>query len=278
MYEDYLFITQGDNHNGTLPQDTWALGSKVLAVDRDGAPMPTNVLGINGDGDPKIFAYGFRNVQGIAFRGDDVYICEHGPQHQDEVTRLVNGGNGGWDPHDRPDLVCDENDYCGYSGTALTMPMTDLDRFPAALRPVWDNHGQSEGMVSCTFLRGSQWGEYEGWLAVGFLFGQRIDLLDIDSEGNLLSSRTALQGKRFRSILNSPKGGITVATDNGELYEIDVATLTNSDLPSGPQCVYLPSWHQPVYGCTSGAENPWNLPDLNPPDFDWHYWEGCTCE
>ena len=29
------------------------------------------------------------------------FTAENGPWHSDEVTALVNGGNGGWDPRDR---------------------------------------------------------------------------------------------------------------------------------------------------------------------------------
>jgi hypothetical protein len=64
------------------------------------------------------------------------YTAEHGPNHSDEVTPLVAGGNAGWDPQNRPGLTCPDN-YCGYAGDPTTMPMTDTARFPAALRPAW---------------------------------------------------------------------------------------------------------------------------------------------
>ena len=36
--DGYLYVTSGDNHNPTLPQDLSRLGGKVLRVDRNGAP------------------------------------------------------------------------------------------------------------------------------------------------------------------------------------------------------------------------------------------------
>ena len=40
--EGFLYITTGDNHQPTLPQDLTRLGGKVLRVDRDGQPAPDN--------------------------------------------------------------------------------------------------------------------------------------------------------------------------------------------------------------------------------------------
>ena len=40
--EGFLYITTGDNHQPTLPQDLTRLGGKVLRVDRDGQPAPGN--------------------------------------------------------------------------------------------------------------------------------------------------------------------------------------------------------------------------------------------
>jgi aldose sugar dehydrogenase len=57
-----LYATTGDNHNATLPQDLNALGGKVLRVTRDGDP-PSEGNSMPAGADPRIFAYGFRNVQ-----------------------------------------------------------------------------------------------------------------------------------------------------------------------------------------------------------------------
>src|SRR6516165_7640739 len=180
--EGFLYITTGDNHQPTLPQDLTRLGGKVLRVDRDGQPAPGNHTPAGGD--PRLYTYGPRNVQGLTFRPGtgQPFVAEHGPNHTDEVTPLVAGGNGGWDPQQRPSLRCPDG-YCGYAGTATTMPMTDTTRFPEAMQPSWTNGGKSEGMGPCTFLTGAQWGAWEGRLAVGFLAGQRVEVLDLDAAG-----------------------------------------------------------------------------------------------
>jgi hypothetical protein len=229
-YENILFVTSGDNHNSTLPGDMWGLGAKVFAIDRDGNPFSGNTVGPP-MGDARVFAHHFRNPQGLAMRPgtDQIFISEHGPGHSDEVTMLANGGNGGWDPTPRDSLdPCDvdNGEYCGYDGDAESMPMTDFEKFADALPPVWDYDGRSAGMSPCAFLEGSQWGAYEGWLAVGimgpiegvaFPGDQSIVFLQISDSGEFMSVRynqEYLPAGRYRSVQMAPSGNLLVVETN----------------------------------------------------------------
>ena len=198
--DGFLYVTIGDNHSGPGPQDGTKLVGKVLRVDRDGKGAAGNKPPAGFD--QRIFTYGHRNPQGITFRGNDVYISENGPWHSDEVTKLVNGGNGGWDPrgevNGRP--ACPDG-YCGYSPNqmgampqkerAAFMPMTDLKAYPNAMKPAFNNGGLSQGMCGSAWLVGKQWKEWEGRLAVGYAgigihgtpVGNRIDILDVSKDG-----------------------------------------------------------------------------------------------
>jgi glucose/arabinose dehydrogenase len=218
--DGFLYITTGDNHQPTLPQDLTRLGGKVLRVDRDGRPAPGNNTPAGGD--PRIYTYGHRNVQGLTFRPGtgQPFVTEHGPNHTDEVTPLVAGGNGGWDPQQRPNLRC-PGGYCGYAGTATTMPMTDTTRFPSAMRPSWTNEGRSEGMGPSTFLTGAQWGAWEGRLAVGFLAGRRVEVLQLDEAGMTTShTRLDLPRQRIRALVPDPHGGLYIAVDAGAIWRV----------------------------------------------------------
>ena len=222
--DGFLYVTTGDNHNGPLPQDLTRLGGKVLRIDRDGRPAPGNNTP-NG-GDARLFTYGHRNVQGLAFRPGtgQPFACEHGPGHSDEVTALVAGGNGGWDPAPTPGVSC-ASDYCGYTSNkpdGSQTSMTDRQRFPAALPPSWTNQGVSEGMGPCVFLDGPNWGDWAGRLAVGFLRGARIDLLAMDAAGQATGVRTiaGLPAERMRSLVLAPDGALVVATDGGEIWRL----------------------------------------------------------
>ena len=86
---------------------------------------------------------------------------------------MVPGGNSGWDP--RPNMAgrgdC-RDDYCGYQpnqnegmdrkARAAYMSMTDFEIYPDAMKPLWTNDGYSQGISSAAFLKGEQWGDWNG--------------------------------------------------------------------------------------------------------------------
>ncbi|MBM3378372.1 MAG: PQQ-dependent sugar dehydrogenase [Betaproteobacteria bacterium] len=234
--DGFLYVTTGDNHRGSGPMDPKYIGGKVLRVDRDGKAAPGNTPPAGFD--PRVFTYGHRNPQGIAFRPGDnrPFTAENGPWHSDEVTALVNGGNAGWDP--RPNMAgrgpCPD-DYCGYSPNqmgamdpklrAAFMPMTDLKTYPNAMPPAWNNNGLSQGMFSNTFLSGAKWKSWDGSMIVGYSgigihgtpVGNRLDVLKISADG--LSSTVesvswpTVTG-RFRAAVQGPDGNLYVALED----------------------------------------------------------------
>lgn len=241
--DGFLYVTTGDNHNAEGPQSPTQLRGKVLRVDRDGKAAPDNNPPAGFD--KRIFAYGFRNPQGISFRPgtNEPFISENGPWHTDEVTKLVNGGNGGWDPRDNRNGrgACPDG-YCGYSPNQMGalppaersafMPMTDLRAFPDALRPAWTNNGLSQGMCGSVFLVGKQWKEWEGRMAVGYAgigihgtpTGNRIDILDISKDG-LASTKQELSwptfAGRLRHVSLGPDNALYVADEaSGMIYRV----------------------------------------------------------
>jgi glucose/arabinose dehydrogenase len=219
-----LYITTGDNHNGPLPQDLTQLGGKVLRIDRNGAAAAGNNTPMGGDA--RIFTYGHRNVQGIAFRpgSNQPFSCEHGPGHTDEVTPLVAGGNGGWDPTAQAGVTCGDN-YCGYGSNrtdGAPTRMTDRERYPNAMLPSWTNNGESDGMGPCAFLTGTQWRDWEGRLAVGIMAAQNIRILQLDASGMTTANQIAstLPAARTRSLTIGPDGALYTTTDAGQIWRI----------------------------------------------------------
>ncbi|RJL06653.1 PQQ-dependent sugar dehydrogenase [Paracoccus aestuarii] len=241
--DGHLFVTTGDTHNPDVPQSPTLLGGKVLRVDRDGQAVEGN--GAPEGFDPRIYTYGHRNVQGIAFRpgtGQPV-VSEHGPWHSDEITALVPGGNGGWDP--RPNVAgrsdCPDG-YCGYEPNQMDamdpaeraeyMPMTDLEAYPDAMVPAWENNGLSQGTSSAAFLEGEKWGDWDGRMVVGLLGigfggtepGQRIDVIDLAEDGLSTNDVTTMdlpmEPGRFRAVVLGPDGDLYAAIDEGDIYRI----------------------------------------------------------
>lgn len=241
--DGYLYVATGDTHNAEVPQSPTLLGGKVLRIDRDGNAAEGNTPPEGFDA--RIFTYGHRNVQGLTFHPEthQPIAAEHGPWHSDEITALVAGGNGGWDP--RPNMAgrddCPDG-YCGYephqmdamepSERAAYMPMTDFDTYPDAMPPAWENNGLSQGMVSAEFLTGEQWGAWNGRMVVGFMgigfgdtpVGQRIDVIDIAEDGLSVHDVTEMPlpmpSARFRSLVQAPDGSLYAAVDEGEIHQI----------------------------------------------------------
>lgn len=197
-----LWVGTGDAAVGTNPQNLQSLGGKVLRISRDGSAAPGNPT-IAG-ADARIYSYGHRNVQGIAFHptSNATYSVEHGPSYDDEVNRLVGGGNAGWNP------------VPGYNESVL---MTDLTRYPAATRAVFSTGSPARGSSGGTFVTGAAWKGYQNAFVVTQLVGARLQLLTFKSDGSVNESPVlfADQNTRLRVPVMGPDGALYVATDVG---------------------------------------------------------------
>ncbi len=165
-------------------------------------------------------------MQGLTFRppgqpnAGQAFTAEHGPNHSDEVTPLVAGGNAGWDPQKRPGLNCPD-DYCGYAGDVRTMPMTDTERFPNAMRPSWVHNGSGRGMSSALFLNGDRWKAWNGRMLVSLMGARRIVVLQVDPRGMAVGDATVdLPSTRTRALVLGPDGALYTANDDGEIWRV----------------------------------------------------------
>jgi glucose/arabinose dehydrogenase len=95
--DDKLYVVIGDNAQPSNSQDRSSnLRGKILRLNPDGSVPGTNPFGT------RIWAYGIRNSIGFAFdpqRGR-LWESENGPGCNDEVNRIVKGGNHGWGPNE----------------------------------------------------------------------------------------------------------------------------------------------------------------------------------
>jgi glucose/arabinose dehydrogenase len=158
-------------------------------------------------GEVAVWTLGHRNVQGLAVRPGtgQVFSVEHGPDRDDEVNLLREGGNYGWDPDG--DRTYDES-----------VPMTD-PAIEGAIPAVWSSGDSTIAVSGATFLDGDRWGAYDGLLVVGVLKGQGVLALRLDDAGALLEQfrLPELEGAygRIRSVLQGVDGALYVTTDNG---------------------------------------------------------------
>ena len=210
--EGYLWIATGDGRVVTGAQDLTSLGGKVLRVDpRTGAGAPGNSFGASS----RVYAYGFRNPQGLALRPgtDQMWLVEHGPKHDDEINLLAPGGNYGWDPiPDDGTLVF--YDYSDEAG----VPMTDLAKFPSAREARWSSGFPTLATSGAVFLDGPQWGEWEGRLAVATLKTKSLRVFEFTEQGDFAGQIVVpeLDGShgRLRTPVLGPDGALYIATSN----------------------------------------------------------------
>ncbi len=210
--EGYLWIATGDGRVVTGAQDLTSLGGKVLRVDpRTGAGAPGNPF----DASSPVYAYGFRNPQGLALRPgtDQMWLVEHGPKHDDEINLLAPGGNYGWDPiPDDGTLVF--YDYSDEAG----VPMTDLAKFPSARQARWSSGFPTLATSGAVFLQGPQWGEWEGRLAVATLKTKSLRVFEFTEQGDFAGQIVVpeLDGShgRLRTPVLGPDGALYIATSN----------------------------------------------------------------
>jgi glucose/arabinose dehydrogenase len=202
-----LWIGTGDAAFGANPQSLSSLAGKVLRVDRfTGAGLAGNpFFGLGGDR-ARIYSWGHRNVQGLAVHpaSGQMWSVEHGPDRDDEINRLVAGGNYGWDP------------VPGYNES---VPMTDLAKFPGAISAAWSSGVPTVATSGAAFLRGTGWGTWEGGLAVSALRDSRLRVMFFDDNGrfagSLIPPELDRTHGRLRGAEIGPGGLLYVTTDNG---------------------------------------------------------------
>jgi glucose/arabinose dehydrogenase len=92
--DDMLYLSTGDEGAPASSQNLNSIAGKVLRLNAAGAPAPGNPFGT------RVFAYGLRNAFGFDFdpQTSRLWLADNGPACNDELDRIVSGGNYGWGP------------------------------------------------------------------------------------------------------------------------------------------------------------------------------------
>ena len=202
---DSLYIGTGDAAMGSAPQSLSSLGGKVLRIRSDGYIYKSNPFYSRGGNARYVYSYGHRNIQGVMFwpKKSEIWTAEHGPRVDDEVNRIFLGDNYGWDP--RP-------------GTYnQSVPMTDRKRYPDAHGPKWRSGNPTVATSGGVFLSGSQWENWNGWLAVAMLKGSGIKLFSVASDTRISAQQDLFKNTygRIRTVQQGPDGALYFLTSNG---------------------------------------------------------------
>jgi glucose/arabinose dehydrogenase/putative cell wall-binding protein len=194
-----LFVSMGDAGNGSLAQNRNSLNGKILRMNREGGTPTDNP--IIGGVKNIVYSMGHRNVQGIAIRPGtgQVYAVEHGPNVNDEINRIVAGGNYGW--------PCHSGNNTGPCGSAAT-----------TIAPLWASGGSTIATSGGAFVGGSQWADYNGHLFVSTLKEADVRRFPISESGASLGNPVTHFNNawgRIRASVLGPGGQLYLTTSDG---------------------------------------------------------------
>ncbi|MEU8117584.1 PQQ-dependent sugar dehydrogenase [Spirillospora sp. NPDC049024] len=173
-----LYISTGETGEGGKAQDKNSLAGKILRVTPEGAPASGNPFGT------RVWTYGHRNVQGLAWDGAGrMYATEFGQNRFDEINLIQKGRNYGWP------VVEGVGHRKGFTDPLLTW--TTDEASPSGL----------------AFAGGSLW--------AAALRGERLWQIPL-SGGKAERPIARFQGRygRLRAVVRAPNGSLWVTTSN----------------------------------------------------------------
>ncbi|MGN0063812.1 MAG: PQQ-dependent sugar dehydrogenase [Nocardioides sp.] len=200
-----IWVGTGDAATYDVARNLHSLGGKVLRMTAAGKPSPHNPWPRAASVKRRyIYTYGHRNVQGLARRpGGEMWSVEHGTDRDDEVNLLKAGGDYGWNPGP------------GYDDD---VPMTDHSLPGEQIDARWSSGDPTIATSGAAWVRGSQWGDLNGTLAVATLAGEKLVFMKFDDRGRFVrmyEPRNLQTHGRLRSVTSNRKGDLLVTTDNG---------------------------------------------------------------
>lgn len=101
-----LYVATGDDLQGSdTAQNPFDLRGKILHIQRDGTPAPDNPYLDGRDGDPRVWALGFRNPWRFSIQpeSENLFIGDVGGDRYEELNIGIPGGNYGWSEAEGPE-------------------------------------------------------------------------------------------------------------------------------------------------------------------------------
>ncbi|MBE7178800.1 MAG: PQQ-dependent sugar dehydrogenase [Mucilaginibacter polytrichastri] len=208
----YLFVSAGERsvlEGRRLAQKLNSGQGKIFRITKDGKAAPGNPFASQKEAMPEIYAYGFRNPQGLTINPatGEMWEAEFGPRGGDEVNLVKKGKNYGW-----PTITYGIE----YSGEKVG---DGIQQKAGLEQPVyyWDPVLSPSGIV---FYSGKAIPEWTNNLFIGGLSSMHIARLVIKNN-KVVGEEWLLEDKkeRFRDVAYANDMLYTV-TDNGNLYRI----------------------------------------------------------
>jgi len=204
--EGYLFFAIGDRGQPNFAQSLNNHNGKILRINDDGSVPEDNPFVNQAGALPEIWAYGSRNIQGMAIHpvSREIWSHEHGPKGGDEINIVQKGVNYAW-----PRATFGVN----YNGTVITEHTT----WEGTSDPL---HVWTPSIAPCgmDFVTSDKYPQWKNNVLIGALAGQHIHRLELNGD-EVVRSEKLLQGfARFRQVRQGPDGYIYVLTEGPGLF------------------------------------------------------------
>ena len=179
-----LYVHVGDGFETAIATDRRSFRGKILRVNRDGTPPADNPFYDKSDGisaTDYIFAYGFRNPFGGAWRAADasLYVVDNGPQ-VDRLAKVAAGMNYQWSGSDDDMRV---NAAYNWSPSVAPVNIAFIQGATFA------GSGFADGKSDHAFVSESG----PTWVSGTTPLGKRIREFAFDRSGNVVSSQPFLE-------------------------------------------------------------------------------------
>jgi glucose/arabinose dehydrogenase len=212
--ERHLWFTMGDGNVSAAEinpaQDPASLNGKIMRINADGSVPDDNPVLPGADAPSAIWSMGHRNPQGLTIAPDgSVYIVEHGNETDDELNRLIAGGNYGYACFTDTDHPAPAQE--GAAASACADP-------GAYLPPLWISGSSTIATSGIRYLTGDEWGAWEGSLLVTTLKEQDLRRFELRDNGTRADEVDLLlddEYGRLRGIAIGPDGALYLTTSNG---------------------------------------------------------------
>jgi glucose/arabinose dehydrogenase len=179
--DGFLYVTTGESARTGLSQDLSSLGGKILRVTTSGEPAPGNPFPGS-----RVWTYGHRNVQGIAWSANgQMWASEFGQNTWDELNVISPGRNYGW-----PEV----EGIAGQNG------------FVDPVRQ-WST-GEASPSGICIGPDGS--------VLMAALRGESLWKIPVNGDGSTGEPQRLLEGQygRLRDVFLGPDGNVWIITNN----------------------------------------------------------------
>jgi glucose/arabinose dehydrogenase len=173
-----LYASTGETGRGGLAQTRSTFAGKILRITPDGDPAPGNPFGT------RVWTYGHRNVQGLAWDPDGrMFATEFGQDRFDEINRIQKGRNYGWPVVE------------GAGNGRFTRPLL-----------TWSTDEASPSGLA--YAGGSLW--------AAALRGERLWQVPVSEDGEVGRPKAHFTGRygRLRAAVAAPDGSLWVITNN----------------------------------------------------------------